>query len=90
MPVPDAVLNAHLTPVACQTTIVETKSSCSEGRFAMRGVSIRTLMAFVLLSAIICAVLRNANEFWAGAMLLVALDMVGIAIFGAIFWRGLK
>ena len=54
----------------------------------MRRVSIRTLMAFILLSAISLAVLKNANELLAGATFLAALDMVGIAILGAIFLRG--
>jgi hypothetical protein len=54
----------------------------------MLQISIRTLMAFILLSAMSLAVLRNANELWAGVMLLVALDMVGIAVLGVIFLRG--
>ena len=35
----------------------------------MRRISIRTLMAFVLVSAVGLAALRNANELWAGMML---------------------
>jgi ABC-type transport system involved in multi-copper enzyme maturation permease subunit len=54
----------------------------------MRRVSIRALMAFILLSAMSLAVLRNANELWAGAIFLAALNMVGIAILGASFLRG--
>jgi hypothetical protein len=54
----------------------------------MQRVSIRTLMAFIFLSAMSLAVLKNANEMLAGAMFLVAHDMVGIAILGAIFLRG--
>ena len=46
----------------------------------MQRVSIRTLMAFIFLSAMSLAVLKNANEMLAGAMFLFALDMVGIAI----------
>jgi hypothetical protein len=54
----------------------------------MRRFSIRTLMAFVLVSAIGLAALRNANELWAGALLLVALAAAGAAVLGAIFLRG--
>jgi hypothetical protein len=54
----------------------------------MRRISIRTLMAFVLVSAIGLAALRNANEIWAGTMLLLALAAVGVAVMGAVILRG--
>jgi hypothetical protein len=54
----------------------------------MRRFSIRFLMAFVLVSAVGLAALRNANELWEGTMLLLALAAVGMAILGAIFMRG--
>jgi hypothetical protein len=54
----------------------------------MRRFSISTLMAFILVSAVGLAALRNANEWWAGAMLLVAIAAVGIALAGAVIMRG--
>jgi hypothetical protein len=54
----------------------------------MRRFSIRTDMAFVLVSAIGLAALRNANEWWAGTMMLVAMAAVGIAVAGAVIMRG--
>jgi Co/Zn/Cd efflux system component len=54
----------------------------------MRRSSIRTLMLFVVFSAIGLAALRNANELWATMMILTALLAVGIAILGTIFLRG--
>jgi hypothetical protein len=54
----------------------------------MRRFSIRSVMAFVLASAIGMAALRNANEFWAGAMIMVALAAVGTAVLGALTLRG--
>jgi hypothetical protein len=54
----------------------------------MRRSSIRTLMAFVLVSAVGLAALRNASNLWAGMMLLVALAAVGIAVLGAVILRG--
>src|SRR5262249_47440617 len=50
--------------------------------------SICTLMAFILVSAIGLAALKNANSPWAGMMLLVALAAVGIAVMGAGIMRG--
>jgi hypothetical protein len=50
--------------------------------------SIRSVMAFVLASALGMAALRNANEFWAGAMIMVALAAVGTAVLGALTLRG--
>jgi MFS family permease len=54
----------------------------------MRRFSIRTLMAFVLVSAIGLAALRNANDLWAGMLLLLALAAVGAAMMGAVILRG--
>jgi hypothetical protein len=53
----------------------------------MRRISVRSLMAVVLVSAIGLAALRNANDWSAGIMLLVALMATGTAILGAIFLR---
>jgi hypothetical protein len=53
----------------------------------MRRISIRTLMAFVIASAVGLAALRNAEPLWARLMLLTALSAVGIAGVGAIFTR---
>src|SRR5262245_25282287 len=54
----------------------------------MRRFSIRTLMAFVVVSAVGLAALRNASEFWAVAALLADLVAIGIAVLGAAFLRG--
>ncbi len=54
----------------------------------MRRFSIRTLMAFIVLAAVGLAALRNANEDWAGMMLLTALSAVGVAVLGASLMRG--
>jgi hypothetical protein len=54
----------------------------------VRRFSIRTLMAVILVSAVGLAALRNANELWAGIMLLAVLIIVGMAILGAILLRG--
>jgi hypothetical protein len=54
----------------------------------MRRFSIRTLMAFILVAAVGLAALRNANELWAGMMVIVALGAVGVAVLGAVFLRG--
>ncbi len=55
----------------------------------MHRFSIRALMAFIVVSAVGLAALRNANEFWAGIMLLASLAAFGSAVLGAIFSRGL-
>jgi hypothetical protein len=54
----------------------------------MRGFSIRTLMAVIVVSAVGLAALRNANDWWAGLLLLLALVAFGSAVLGAIFLRG--
>src|SRR5262249_32339246 len=45
-------------------------------------------MAFIVVSAVGLAALRNANELWAGLMLLFTLEAVGAAILGVILTRG--
>ncbi len=54
----------------------------------MRRISIRSLMVFVVVSAVGLAALRNANELWAGTMPLVALAAMGAALLGAVILRG--
>jgi hypothetical protein len=54
----------------------------------MRRFSIRSLMAFVLISAVGLAALRSANELWAATMLSAALAAVGVAVLGASLMRG--
>ena len=54
----------------------------------MPRISIRILMAFIFVAGVGLAALRNANEFWAGMMLLLALAAVGIAVLGGLFSRG--
>jgi len=54
----------------------------------MRRFSIRTAMAFVLVSAVGMAALRNASDLWAGIMFLVALGAVGVAVMFAVGLRG--
>ena len=53
----------------------------------MRHISIRSLMAFVVVAAVGLAALRNANEVWAGIMPLVALAAVGASLLEAIIPR---
>ena len=58
--------------------------------------SIRTLMAIIVVSAIGMVALRNANELWAGLMLILVLVAMGIAALGALnllgreraWWQG--
>ena len=45
-------------------------------------------MAFVLVSTVALVALRNANELWAGMMLLLALAAVGVAGLGATLMCG--
>lgn len=54
----------------------------------MRRVSVAGLMGFVLASAVALAALRNANELWAGVLLLLATALVGVAVLGLIQGRG--
>jgi hypothetical protein len=54
----------------------------------MRRFSIRTLMAFVFVSAVGLSAFRNASDLWAGTMLLLALAAVAVAVMGAVIMRG--
>ncbi len=54
----------------------------------MRRFSIRSPMAFIVVAAIGLAALRNANDLWAGMLLLLALAPVAIAMMGAVILRG--
>ncbi len=54
----------------------------------MRRHSIRTLMSFVVVSAVGLAALRGADEIWAGMLLLSDLAAVGAAVLGAAILRG--
>lgn len=54
----------------------------------MRRVSIRRVMAFVLVSAIGLAALKNASDLWAGMMLLLAFAVIGTALMAAVILRG--
>src|SRR5262249_4161682 len=53
----------------------------------MRRFSIRSLSAFVIVSAVGLAALRNANEWWAGAMLLGTPLLFGVALIAALCGR---
>jgi len=50
----------------------------------MRRFSIRSLMAFVLAVALAITALRNANDVWAGGMLLATPLLLGVALIGGI------
>jgi hypothetical protein len=54
----------------------------------MRRFSIRSLTAFIVVAAIGLAALRDANDLWAGMLLLLALAAVAIAMMGAVILRG--
>ena len=54
----------------------------------MRRFSILSIMAFIVVAAIGLAALRNANDLWAGMLLLLALAAVAIAMMGAVILRG--
>jgi len=54
----------------------------------MRRFSIRSLIALIIVLAVGLAALRDANELWAGMLLLVALAAVGFAVMGAAILRG--
>ena len=53
----------------------------------MRRFSIRSLMAFVLVSAVGLAALRTAGDLSAGMVLLVTLAAIGTAMMGAVILR---
>ena len=54
----------------------------------MRQTSIVGMMGVVLACAVGLAALRNANALWAGALLLVCLGSVGVAVLGVLYQRG--
>ena len=54
----------------------------------MRRFSIRTAMAFILVSAIGLAALRGASELWAQMMLMTSAIAVGVSVLGASLVRG--
>jgi hypothetical protein len=54
----------------------------------MRRISVRSLMAIVLISAIGLAALRNASNLWAGIILLLDLAALAGAVLGAAIMRG--
>jgi hypothetical protein len=54
----------------------------------MRRISVRSLMAVVLISAIGLAALRNASSLWAGIILLLDMVALGGAVLGAAIMRG--
>jgi hypothetical protein len=54
----------------------------------MKRFSIRSLMAVIVVAAIALAALRNADQRWAGMILLAVLTVEGNAILGAIFLKG--
>src|SRR5262249_15458768 len=54
----------------------------------MRRFSIRSLTAFIIVAAIGLAALRDANDLWAGILLMLALAAVAIATMGAVILRG--
>ena len=51
----------------------------------MRRFSIRSLMAFVVAAAVAVAALRNADDYWAGCMLLSTSLFIGVAALGAAY-----
>ena len=56
----------------------------------MRRISIRALMGAVVVLAVALAALRNANDDWAGGMLLGTALMIGVATIGAFYQAGAK
>jgi hypothetical protein len=54
----------------------------------MTRVSIRGLMAFVVVAAVAVAALRNADDYWAGGMLLGTAALIGVASLGAVYHSG--
>ena len=51
----------------------------------MRRISIRGLMAFVVVSAVAIAALRNADDYWASAMILATPLLLGVALIAAVW-----
>ncbi len=54
----------------------------------MRRFSIRGAMSLVLVCAVGLAALRNANELWAGVIVLVTMALLGTALLGVIHQHG--
>jgi hypothetical protein len=54
----------------------------------VRRVSIVGMMSFVLVAAVGLAALRNANEAWAGLMLLLTLGALGVSVLGVVHREG--
>lgn len=54
----------------------------------MRRFSIRSLMAIVVAAAIAVAALRNADDYWAGGLLLGTSLFIGVATVGAVYHSG--
>jgi hypothetical protein len=54
----------------------------------MRRFSIRETMSVILVCAVGLAALRNANEFWAGVVVLATMAVLGTALLGVIHRRG--
>jgi hypothetical protein len=54
----------------------------------MRRFSIRSLIAFVVISAVGLAALKSASDLWAETVLLADLVAIGVAVLGAAFSRG--
>ncbi len=54
----------------------------------MGRISIRVVMAVVLVSALGLAALRNANEVWAKVLMMLAVALLGVAVLWAILLRG--
>jgi hypothetical protein len=54
----------------------------------MPRLSIRSLMALIVVAGVSLAALRNANAIWAGMLLMVALAAVGVAVMGTVILRG--
>ena len=50
--------------------------------------SIRTVMVFIVATAVGLAAMRSPNEIWAWTMLVAALFAFGVAILGAVLLRG--
>ena len=54
----------------------------------MRRFSIRGLMGLVLGMAVAFAALRNADDYWAGGLLLATTLLIGVATLGAVYHSG--
>ena len=54
----------------------------------MRRFSIRSLMGSVIVLALAFAALRNADDYWSGAVLFVTLALMGSAVLAVVYERG--